>query len=85
MLLTTFEILLTIVTPLLVLYLRGRWPLRLPGGMSTLALNERTGLLLVVMATLLVDCVVRLGRASGARSPRRLLTTGGPPPQERAA
>jgi hypothetical protein len=26
--LTTFEILLTIVTPLLVLYLRGRWPLR---------------------------------------------------------
>ena len=28
MLLTTFEILLTIVTPLLVLYLRGRWPLR---------------------------------------------------------
>ena len=29
MLLTTFEILLTIVTPLLVLYLRGRWPLRL--------------------------------------------------------
>jgi hypothetical protein len=29
MLLTTFEILLTIVTPLLVLYLRGRWPLRI--------------------------------------------------------
>jgi hypothetical protein len=28
MLLTTFEILLTIVTPLLALYLRGRWPLR---------------------------------------------------------
>jgi hypothetical protein len=28
-LLTTFEILLTIVTPLLVLYLRGRWPLRI--------------------------------------------------------
>jgi hypothetical protein len=28
MLLTTFEILLTIVTPLIVLYLRGRWPLR---------------------------------------------------------
>jgi hypothetical protein len=27
-LLVTFEILLTIVTPLLVLYLRGRWPLR---------------------------------------------------------
>lgn len=27
MLLTTFEILLTIVTPLLALYLRGRWPL----------------------------------------------------------
>lgn len=27
-LLTTFEILLVIVTPLLVLYLRGRWPLR---------------------------------------------------------
>lgn len=29
MLLTTFEILLTIVAPLLVLYLRGRWPLRI--------------------------------------------------------
>ena len=29
MLLITFEILLTIVTPLLVLYLRGRWPLRI--------------------------------------------------------
>jgi len=29
MLLTTFEILLTIVTPLIVLYLRGRWPLRI--------------------------------------------------------
>ena len=29
LLLTTFEILLTIVTPLLVLYLRGRWPLRI--------------------------------------------------------
>jgi hypothetical protein len=29
MLLTTFEIILTIVTPLLVLYLRGRWPLRI--------------------------------------------------------
>ncbi len=28
MLLTTFEILVTIVTPLLVLFLRGRWPLR---------------------------------------------------------
>ena len=28
MLLTTFEILLTMVTPLLALYLRGRWPLR---------------------------------------------------------
>jgi hypothetical protein len=28
MLLTTFEILATIVTPLLALYLRGRWPLR---------------------------------------------------------
>ena len=28
MLLTTFEILLTIVTPLLALYLRGQWPLR---------------------------------------------------------
>ncbi len=28
MLLTTFEILLTIVTPMLALYLRGRWPLR---------------------------------------------------------
>jgi hypothetical protein len=28
-LLITFEILLTIVTPLLVLYLRGRWPLRI--------------------------------------------------------
>lgn len=28
MLLTTFEIMLTIVTPLLALYLRGRWPLR---------------------------------------------------------
>ncbi len=28
MLLTTFEIVLTIVTPLLALYLRGRWPLR---------------------------------------------------------
>jgi hypothetical protein len=29
MLLITFKILLTIVTPLLVLYLRGRWPLRI--------------------------------------------------------
>ena len=29
MLLTTFEILLTIVMPLIVLYLRGRWPLRI--------------------------------------------------------
>ncbi len=29
MLLVTFEILLVIVTPLLVLYLRGRWPLRI--------------------------------------------------------